>query len=130
MEEARKALDRHAWNEALTLLRQADATNGLDGEGLEMLADAAWWMAEPDESLAARERAYAAFVKAGEKRRAATEELARARRDRAEAVKLEGELRQALRAPRAEGAGMDRETERRARVWILRRELLRQGGEE
>ena len=72
MEEARQALDRHAWNEALTLLRQSDTMNGLDAEGLEMLADAAWWMAEPDESLTARERAYAAFAKAGEKRRAAT----------------------------------------------------------
>src|SRR5207253_3850585 len=50
----------------------ADATNGLDAEGLEMLADSAWWMAEPDESLAARERAYAGFTKAGDKRRAAT----------------------------------------------------------
>jgi class 3 adenylate cyclase len=69
--EARKALDRHAWSEALTLLRQADKAGGLDGEALEMLADAAWWMAEPDESLAARERAYRAFAEAGNTRRAA-----------------------------------------------------------
>ena len=71
LDEARKALDRHAWADALTLLRQADATKSLTGEGLEMLADAAWWMAEPDESLAARERAYAAFVSAGNTRHAA-----------------------------------------------------------
>src|SRR5256885_973036 len=74
-QEARAALDRHAWNDALTLLRQADAANGLDGDGLEMLADAAWWMAQPHESLAARERAYSAFAKAGDKRRAATTAL-------------------------------------------------------
>jgi class 3 adenylate cyclase len=69
--DARKALARHAWAEASALLRQADAANGLDAEGLEMLADASWWLAQPDDSLAARERAYAAFVKAGDKRRAA-----------------------------------------------------------
>jgi len=66
--EARKALDRHAWREALTLLRQADAAGGLDGDALEMLADAAWWVAEPDESMAARERT---FTDAGDTRRAA-----------------------------------------------------------
>lgn len=72
LEEARKALERHAWGDALTLLRQADAATGLDAEGLEMLADAAWWMAQPAESLAARERAHAAFAEAGNPRRAAT----------------------------------------------------------
>jgi tetratricopeptide (TPR) repeat protein len=36
-----------------------------------MLADASWWLAQPDESLTARSRAYAAFVAAGNKRRAA-----------------------------------------------------------
>ncbi|MDP9285391.1 MAG: adenylate/guanylate cyclase domain-containing protein [Actinomycetota bacterium] len=71
LEEARKALERHAWADALTLLRQADAAKTLDAVGLEMLADAAWWLAQPDDSLAARERAHAAFVKAGNKRRAA-----------------------------------------------------------
>jgi len=71
LDDARKALDRHAWADALTLLRQADAASGLDAEGLEMLADAAWWMAEPDESLAARERAHAAYASAGNTRRAA-----------------------------------------------------------
>jgi class 3 adenylate cyclase len=69
--EARKALDRHTWSEALTLLRQADAASDLDAGGLEMLADAAWWMAEPNESLAARERAFAAFAEAGNTERAA-----------------------------------------------------------
>src|SRR3954468_16487795 len=71
LEDARNALNRHAWADALALLRKEDAAKGLDAEGLEMLADAAWWMAEPDESLAARERAYAAFAEAGNTRRAA-----------------------------------------------------------
>ncbi len=72
LDQARKALERHAWGDALTLLRQADAASGLDAESLEMLADAAWWMAQPAESLAARERAHAAFAAAGNTRRAAT----------------------------------------------------------
>jgi class 3 adenylate cyclase len=71
LDDARKALDRHAWADALTLLRQADVAKNLDAGGLEMLADAAWWMAFPDESFAARERAYAALVETGNNRRAA-----------------------------------------------------------
>jgi class 3 adenylate cyclase len=70
LEAGRSALERHAWAEALALLKQADLANELDADGLEMLADAAWWMAQPADSLAARERAYAAFVAAGNKRRA------------------------------------------------------------
>lgn len=66
----KKALERHQWAEALTQLKQADAARELDAEGLEMLADAAWWMAEPAVSVAARERAYAGFVAAGGKKRA------------------------------------------------------------
>ena len=71
LEAGRSALQRHAWPEALALLKQADAANTLDAAGLEILADAAWWMAQPADSLAARERAYAAFVAEGNKRRAA-----------------------------------------------------------
>jgi class 3 adenylate cyclase len=71
LEAGRSAIERHAWPEALALLKQADAANSLDAAGFEMLADAAWWMAQPDESLGARERAYAAFVAAGDKGRAA-----------------------------------------------------------
>ena len=60
LEAGRSAIERHAWPEAVALLKQADAANALDAAGLEMLADAAWWVAQPDESLGARERAYAA----------------------------------------------------------------------
>lgn len=67
----RSALARHAWAEALALFKEADAAKELDAEGLEMLADAAWWMAQPGDALAARERAFAAYVAAGNKRRAA-----------------------------------------------------------
>jgi class 3 adenylate cyclase len=71
LEAGRSAMERHAWTEAFALLKQADAAKTLDASGLEMLADAAWWVAQPDDSLEARERAYAAFVAAGDKRRAA-----------------------------------------------------------
>jgi class 3 adenylate cyclase len=70
-EAGRSALERHSWAEALALFKQADAAKELDAEGLEMLADAAWWMAQPVDSLAARERAFAAFVSAGNTGRAA-----------------------------------------------------------
>jgi class 3 adenylate cyclase len=70
-EAGRSALERHDWTEALAQLKQADAANELDGDGLEMLAEAAWWMAQPADSIAARERAYASFIAAGDKRRAA-----------------------------------------------------------
>jgi class 3 adenylate cyclase len=70
LEAGRKALDRRAWAEALALLKQADASNELDADGLEMLADAAWWMGQPADSVAARERAFTAFVAAGNTRHA------------------------------------------------------------
>ena len=70
LEAGRSALERHAWPEALALLKQADAANALDADGLEMLADAAWWMAQPADSLVARERAFAAFLANGNKHRA------------------------------------------------------------
>jgi hypothetical protein len=70
-EAARQALDRHAWAEAFALLKESDRSGVLDGEGLEALAEASWWTAQPAENIAARERAFTAYVAAGEKRRAA-----------------------------------------------------------
>jgi class 3 adenylate cyclase len=71
LDGARKALDKHAWDDAFAILKRIDATTGLDAEGLEALADASWWTAQPAENIAARERAYKAFLAAGEKPRAA-----------------------------------------------------------
>ena len=71
LDAGRAAMEKHAWAEAFAQLKQADAAKGLDAEGLEMLADAAWWVAQPGDSVVARERAYAAFVAAGNKPRAA-----------------------------------------------------------
>jgi len=44
---------------------------GLTAVELEALAVAAWWLCKPDESIAARQRAYAAFRDAGDDRGAA-----------------------------------------------------------
>lgn len=66
MERARDALERHAWREAFDLLSEADAAGTLDAAGLELLAQAAWWVGRLPDAIAARERAYAAFVKAGD----------------------------------------------------------------
>jgi class 3 adenylate cyclase len=70
LDAARKAFDRHSWSEAFDLLKKEDADGALDGEGLDMLAEASWWTAQPAENFAARERAYTTFLAAGEKRRA------------------------------------------------------------
>jgi class 3 adenylate cyclase/tetratricopeptide (TPR) repeat protein len=68
---ARQALDRHAWHEAFDLLRRADAEGELSAEELELLGGAAWWAGDMDACISARERAYAAFLEAGDPRRAA-----------------------------------------------------------
>ncbi|MEK6207036.1 MAG: adenylate/guanylate cyclase domain-containing protein [Chloroflexota bacterium] len=67
LEGARKALDKHAWDDAFAILKRIDATTGLDAKGLEALAEASWWTAQPAENLAARERSYNAFLAAGDK---------------------------------------------------------------
>lgn len=67
---ARQALDRHAWHEAFDLLRQADSEGELSASDLEMLGEAAWWSGDADACISARERAYAAHLEAGDRRRA------------------------------------------------------------
>jgi DNA-binding CsgD family transcriptional regulator len=58
---ARDALTRNAWPEAYELLRAIDASD-LAASDLEGLADAAWWVSRRDESIAARQKAYAAYA--------------------------------------------------------------------
>jgi class 3 adenylate cyclase len=71
LEAGREAARRHAWRDAYDLLRRADERGGLAAGDLESLGDAAWWTGRLDEAIELRERAYAAFVEAGESRRAA-----------------------------------------------------------
>ena len=68
---ARDAFERHAWQEAYDLLREADASTSLGPEELEMLGQAAWWCGTLDDCISARERAYAAHIEAGNPARAA-----------------------------------------------------------
>lgn len=66
VEQASEALGRHGWSEAYELLTQADAARTLEPRGLELLAQASWWVGKLEDAIEARERAYAGYVKAGD----------------------------------------------------------------
>ncbi|TAK75769.1 MAG: hypothetical protein EPO16_08275, partial [Dehalococcoidia bacterium] len=68
---AQQAADRHAWPEAYGLLAALDAKGQLGAAGLELLGTMGWWAAEPDASVSARERAFAAYLAEGDRVRAA-----------------------------------------------------------
>jgi DNA-binding CsgD family transcriptional regulator len=70
IERARDAVHREAWAEAYGELVAADPSD-LTPQDLEALAEAAWWLSKNDESVAARQRAYAAFAAANDEPRAA-----------------------------------------------------------
>lgn len=76
VEAGREAIERHDWTAACELLSEADAAEALEPVDLERLADAAWWTAHLDESIAARERAYSGRIAAGEPLRAASNAMA------------------------------------------------------
>ena len=67
----REALARHSWDEAYETLAQADRAGALEGEGLQLLADAAYWSAHPEETVEILERAYGAYLEEGNRRAAA-----------------------------------------------------------
>jgi class 3 adenylate cyclase len=64
-DRAKAALGRHAWREAFDLFTQADAQGALSPEEFELLAQSAWWVGQLPSAIEARERAYAASMKAG-----------------------------------------------------------------
>jgi hypothetical protein len=70
LEQGRRALGRHSWREAFEHLSAADASQGLSPEDLEGLAAAARYAGRIAECMAASERAYAAYLDAGNRRRA------------------------------------------------------------
>jgi class 3 adenylate cyclase len=76
LEGGREASSRHAWREALDLLVEADRQQELDADDLVRLAEAAWWSGRLDDSIAAKERAYAAYLKQDQPRTAAVIALA------------------------------------------------------
>ena len=69
IDRARAAIAHERWAEAWELLHELELDD-LAAEDLGGLAEAAWWMGEQDEALAARTRAYAACA-AEDDRRAA-----------------------------------------------------------
>lgn len=69
LEQGRTQAGRGGWPEVYRLLRDQDL-DSLGPADLEALADAAWWLSRVEESLAVRRRAHAAYVAAGDTRRA------------------------------------------------------------
>lgn len=67
----REAIKRHAWEDARRLLEEADRDGVLDAEGMRQLGKAREWCGDATGTLDAFERSYAAFVAAGERRKAA-----------------------------------------------------------
>ena len=70
VERASLAARQRAWEDAYRRFGQLDGV-ALGADELEAFADAAWWTSHLDESMALRQRAYAALVEAGADRRAA-----------------------------------------------------------
>ena len=69
LDRAREAVSQGAWAEASGLFAQLDAAE-LEAADLESMADAAWWCCRIDDSIAARQKAYVAYLDAGSLRRA------------------------------------------------------------
>jgi class 3 adenylate cyclase len=71
LQSGRAAAARHAWREAYGLLQEADGAGDLTPDDLSALGEAAWWLGRLEESIAVRQRAYAAYLAQGDKRTAA-----------------------------------------------------------
>jgi ATP/maltotriose-dependent transcriptional regulator MalT len=65
IERARDAVAREAWAEALEAYGRVERSL-LAPRDLEGLADAAWWLSKRDESIAARQKAYAGYAAEGD----------------------------------------------------------------
>ena len=76
LEAARSAVRDRRWLEAFRLLSDADVEQPLAIEDIERLGESAFWSGKHAAAVAARERAYAAHLEAGERRAAAAVALA------------------------------------------------------
>jgi tetratricopeptide (TPR) repeat protein len=74
--DAREAVELRNWQRAYDLLMAANKGESLEATDLEALGEAAIWIGRHDESIAARERAYALYLKSGDGRRAGAVALA------------------------------------------------------
>jgi class 3 adenylate cyclase len=111
----REAAQRHAWREAFDLLTEADAREPLSPGDLVTMAEAAWWVGRGEACISARERAFAAYLEAGEEVAAAGVAIALARDHK---VKLESGIARGwlLRAERL----LENQPENAERGWLLR----------
>ena len=75
VERGREAAARGSWREAYDLLVAADPAE-LAPEDLELIGEATSWTGPTERCIAARERAYSAYVAAGDRRGAARLALA------------------------------------------------------
>jgi ATP/maltotriose-dependent transcriptional regulator MalT len=69
IDRARDAVERGSWSEAYDLFLALEPLER--PEDRERFADAAWWTGRIEESIAARQKAYAGYAEAGDDRRAA-----------------------------------------------------------
>ena len=68
LDQARAAIARWAWIEALDLARAAGARAGLDeADRLDIVAEASWWVGRLDDCISAREKAYEQYEALGER---------------------------------------------------------------
>jgi DNA-binding SARP family transcriptional activator len=72
---AHRAAEERDWKTVCLLLRATDERASLDASDLELLGDAAFMAGEQDVSIAARQRAHALWIGAGDRPRAATAAL-------------------------------------------------------
>ncbi|MGH2701089.1 MAG: adenylate/guanylate cyclase domain-containing protein [Actinomycetota bacterium] len=75
LQAGRDAIERHAWREAFDLLTEADKAERLTPDDLMGLGEAAWWLGQLDESIAAKERAYTGYSESGDRSKAAISAL-------------------------------------------------------
>ncbi len=68
---ARKAVERRSWMEAVEAFHDVDKQDQLSPMDLELLAEAAWWAGEPDETVEVLERAFSGYVDQGSRTEAA-----------------------------------------------------------
>ena len=69
LDRAREAVEQRSWRDAYELFHVLDPSD-FTPKDWESFADAAWWMGHQDESIAARQKAYARFAEAGDDRSA------------------------------------------------------------
>ncbi len=71
VESGRESAGRYAWQDAFESFDGAGRAGKLASEDLLSLAEAAWWIGQPDRTIQAREQAFAALMDAGLKVEAA-----------------------------------------------------------